>query len=83
MEIEEEVKKETKDEERAIGSIGNVKITGNLVTTKMVDGRTITESFDEIEAKNAEYDRRAKECIARFAAESARAAKAKNKDLSK
>ena len=56
MEFEEEiVEKETKAEERAIGSIGNVKVTGDLVITRMVDGRTITESSEEIKAKNAEY----------------------------
>lgn len=76
MEFEEEVKKETKAEEKAIGSIGNVKVTGNLVTTRMVDGRTITESLEEIDAKNKIHFQNAQEAAARIIAESERHRKA-------
>ena len=75
MDIEEQAeKKDTK--EKAIGSIGNVKVTGNLVTTRMVDGRTITESFEEIDAKNKIHFQNAQEAAARIIAESERHRKA-------
>ena len=75
MDIEEQAEKKA-TKEKVLGALGNVKVSGNLVITRMTDGRSIIETPEEIDSKNAVYSQRTKECVERFKKENERREKA-------